>query len=127
MNRNCVWPSSAWDYHASESTDTFLRRRTGLDAFGSGRNDEYPGDHIQWRILGQHLHPFRHNFGAASSRTLSKENNVKLEGQFGVMMPSTGEILKLGNASGNGLPPSSRKASARAPTQTVPSWKPGRL
>ncbi|MGD0508219.1 MAG: hypothetical protein ABSA27_10505, partial [Terriglobales bacterium] len=28
-------------------------------------------------------------------QTLSKENNVKLEGQFGIMMPSTGQIEKL--------------------------------
>jgi hypothetical protein len=30
-------------------------------------------------------------------QTLNKDNNVKLEGQFGIMMPSTGQILKLGS------------------------------
>src|SRR5208282_5386087 len=35
-------------------------------------------------------------------KTLSEENKVKLEGDFGIMMPSTGQILKLGSVGING-------------------------
>jgi hypothetical protein len=54
-------------------------------------------------------------------QTLDKDRHVNLEGQFGVMMPSTGQILKLGSETGS--PASSGKASARAPTPTVPNMK----
>src|SRR5271154_3942414 len=36
-------------------------------------------------------------------QTLSQQHHVNLEAQGGIMMPSTGQILKLGDAAGNGL------------------------
>jgi hypothetical protein len=90
------------DYHASENTDIFFVGGQDWTLFGSGAlmnivettfNGAFWGD--VWTRSPQ----LRVGF----IQTLDKEHHVNLEGQFGVMMPSTGEILKLGNAAGNGL------------------------
>jgi hypothetical protein len=56
-------------------------------------------------------------------QTLSKENNVKLEGQFGIMMPSTGEILKLGDAAGNGLGAQLGEGEREGADADRPEWE----
>jgi hypothetical protein len=90
------------DYHASENTDIFFVGGQDWTLFGSGAlmnivettfNGAFWGD--VWTRSPQ----LRVGF----IQTLNKERHVNLEGQFGVMMPSTGQILKLGNAAGNGL------------------------
>ncbi|MFZ0438712.1 MAG: hypothetical protein WAL76_11360, partial [Candidatus Sulfotelmatobacter sp.] len=90
------------DYHASETTDIFFVGGQDWTLFGSGAMMnifETTFNGAFWGNTYTRSPQLRGGF----IQTLSKENNVKLEGQFGVMMPSTGEILKLGNAAGNGL------------------------
>jgi len=69
------------DYHASESTDIFFVGGQDWTLFGSGAMMnilETTFNGAFWATLT----PVRHNFGRLH-QTLSKENNVKLEGQFG--------------------------------------------
>jgi len=90
------------DYHASETTDIFFVGGQDWTLFGSGAMMnifETTFNGAFWGNTYTRSPQLRGGF----IQTLSKENNVKLEGQSGVMMPSTGEILKLGNAAGNGL------------------------
>ncbi len=90
------------DYHASETTDIFFVGGQDWTLFGSGALTnmfETTFNGAFWGDAYTRSPQLRGGF----IQTLNKENNVKLEGQFGLMMPSTGEILKLGNAGGNGL------------------------
>src|SRR5271166_1638622 len=88
------------DYHAGENTDIFFVGGQDWTLFGSGAlmnivettfNGAFWGD--VWTRAPQ----LRVGF----IQTLNKDHNVKFEGQFGVMQPSSGEILKLGSL---GLP-----------------------
>jgi hypothetical protein len=84
------------DYHASENTDIFFVGGQDWSLFGSGAlmnivettfNGAFWGN--SWTRSPQ----LRVGF----IQTLEKERHVNLEGQFGVMMPSSGQILKLGS------------------------------
>jgi hypothetical protein len=90
------------DYHASESTDIFFVGGQDWTLFGSGALMNILETTFNGAFWGN-TYTRSPQLRGGFIQTLSKQNNVKLEGQFGVMMPSTGEILKLGNASGNGL------------------------
>jgi hypothetical protein len=90
------------DYHASESTDIFFVGGQDWTLFGSGAMMNILETTFNGAFWGN-TYTRSPQLRGGFIQTLSKENNVKLEGQFGIMMPSTGEILKLGNASGNGL------------------------
>jgi len=90
------------DYRASESTDIFFVGGQDWTLFGSGALEnivETTFNGAFWGNIWERSPQLRVGF----VQTLSKEHNVKFEPQFGVMMPSTGQILKLGNAAGNGL------------------------
>ncbi|MGA2019647.1 MAG: hypothetical protein ABSH02_03585 [Candidatus Sulfotelmatobacter sp.] len=90
------------DYHASESTDFLFVGGQDWTLFGSGALTNMFETTFNGAFWGD-IYTRSPQLRVGLIQTLSKENNVKLEGQFGVMMPSTGEILKLGNAAGNGL------------------------
>ncbi len=84
------------DYHASENTDIFFVGGQDWTLFGSGAlmnivettfNGAFWGD--TWGRSPQ--------LRGGIIETLNKEHRVNLEGQFGLMMPSTGQILKLGS------------------------------
>src|SRR5208283_1161103 len=90
------------DYHASENTDIFFVGGQDWTLFGSGalmNIVETTFNGAFWGSIWTRSPQLRVGF----IETLNKDRHVNLEGQFGVMMPSTGEILKLGNAAGNGL------------------------
>jgi hypothetical protein len=90
------------DYHASENTDIFFVGGEDWTLFGSGALMnilETTFNGAFWGNTYERSPQLRGGF----IQTLSKENNVNLEGQFGIMMPTSSEILKLGNAAGNGL------------------------
>jgi len=90
------------DYHASENTDIFFIGGQDWTLFGSGALMnilETTFNGAYWGNIWERSPQLRGGF----IQTLDKEHNVNLEGQFGVMMPSTGQILKLGDAAGNGL------------------------
>ncbi|MGO9167662.1 MAG: hypothetical protein ACLP56_12405 [Candidatus Sulfotelmatobacter sp.] len=90
------------DYHASENTDIFFVGGEDWTLFGSGalmNIFETTFNGAFWGNTYERSPQLRGGF----IQTLNKENHVNLEGQFGVMMPSSSEILKLGNAAGNWL------------------------
>jgi hypothetical protein len=90
------------DYHASENTDIFFVGGQDWTLFGSGALMNIVETTFNGAFWGN-IYTRSPQLRGGFIQTLDKEHNVNLEGQFGVMMPSTGQILKLGNASGNGL------------------------
>jgi hypothetical protein len=110
------------DYHASESTDIFFVGGQDWTLFGSGALMnilETTFNGAFWGNVYERSPQLRGGF----IQTLSKENNVKLEGQFGIMMPSTGEILKLGNAAGNGLGAQLGEGEREGADSDRPEWE----
>ncbi len=90
------------DYHASEDTDILFVGGQDWTLFGSGalmNIVETTFNGAFWGSIWTRSPQLR----GGIIQTLDRTHKVNLEGQFGVMMPSTGEILKLGNAAGNGL------------------------
>jgi len=90
------------DYHASENTDIFFVGGQDWTLFGSGALMNIVETTFNGAFWGN-IYTRSPQLRGGFIQTLDKEHNVNLEGQFGVMMPSTGQILKLGNAAGNGL------------------------
>jgi len=90
------------DYHASENTDIFFVGGQDWTLFGSGALMNIVETTFNGAFWGN-VYTRSPQLRGGFIQTLDKEHNVNLEGQFGVMMPSTGQILKLGNAAGNGL------------------------
>jgi hypothetical protein len=84
------------DYHASENTDIFFVGGQDWTLFGSGAMMNILETTFNGAFWGN-TYTRSPQLRVGLLETLSKENNVKLEGQFGVMMPSTGQILKLGS------------------------------
>jgi hypothetical protein len=85
------------DYHASEATDIFFVGGQDWTLFGSGAMEnivETTFNGAFWGNIYERSPQLRGGF----VQTLSKAHNVKFEPQFGIMMPSTGQILKLGSA-----------------------------
>jgi hypothetical protein len=90
------------DYHASDAFDVFFVGGQDWTLFGSGALEnivETTFNGAFWGNVWERSPQLRGGF----IWTLDKERHVNLEPQFGVMMPSTGQILKLGDAAGNGL------------------------
>jgi len=90
------------DYHASDAFDVFFVGGQDWTLFGSGALEnivETTFNGAFWGNIWERSPQLRGGF----IWTLDKEHHVNLEPQFGIMMPSTGQILKLGNAAGNGL------------------------
>jgi len=83
------------DYHASENTDLFFVGGQDWTLFGSGalmNIVETTFNGAFWGNIYERSPQLRVGF----IETMNKEHHANLEGQFGVMMPSTGQILKLG-------------------------------
>jgi len=90
------------DYHYSDTFDVFFLGGQDWTLFGSGALEnivETTFNGAFWGNIWERSPQMRGGF----IWTLNKEHHVNLEPQFGIMMPSTGQILKLGNAGGNGL------------------------
>ncbi len=90
------------DYHAGENTDIFFVGGQDWTLFGSGALMNIVETTFNGAFWGN-IYTRSPQLRGGLIQTLDKEHHVNLEGQFGVMMPSTGQILKLGTAAGNGL------------------------
>jgi hypothetical protein len=110
------------DYHASETTDIFFVGGQDWTLFGSGAMMNILETTFNGAFWGN-VYTRSPQLRGGFIQTLSKENNVKLEGQFGIMMPSTGEILKLGNASGNGLAAQIAQGEREGADADRPEWE----
>ncbi len=89
------------DYHASESTDIFFVGGQDWTLFGSGAMENILETTFNGAFWGN-IYTRSPQLRVGFVQTVNKEDNVKLEGQFGIMMPSTGQILKLGTLGING-------------------------
>jgi hypothetical protein len=90
------------DYHASEDTDIFFLGGQDWTLFGSGALMNIVETTFNGAFWGN-TYGRSPQLRGGLIQTLDRPHKVNLEGQFGVMMPSTGQIEKLGNAAGNGL------------------------
>ncbi|MFZ2008632.1 MAG: hypothetical protein WAU76_01385, partial [Candidatus Sulfotelmatobacter sp.] len=83
------------DYHASETFDVFFLGGQDWTLFGSGALEnivETTFNGAFWGNIWERSPQLRGGF----IWTLDKKHHVNLEPQVGIMMPSTGQILKLG-------------------------------
>ncbi|MFZ0588255.1 MAG: hypothetical protein WBL97_14665 [Candidatus Sulfotelmatobacter sp.] len=83
------------DYHASDAFDVFFLGGQDWTLFGSGALEnivETTFNGAFWGNTWERSPQMRGGF----IWTLDKAHHVNLEPQFGIMMPSTGQILKLG-------------------------------
>src|ERR1700733_9956770 len=83
------------DYHASDAFDVFFVGGQDWTLFGSGALEnivETTFNGAFWGNIWERSPQLRGGF----IWTLDKEHHANLEPQFGIMMPSTGQILKLG-------------------------------
>jgi len=83
------------DYHASEKTDIFFVGGQDWTLFGSGALMNIVETTFNGAFWGN-VYTRSPQLRVGFIQKLNEEHNVNLEGQFGIMMPSTGEILKLG-------------------------------
>jgi hypothetical protein len=83
------------DYHASDTTDLFFVGGQDWTLFGSGALMNIVETTFNGAFWGN-IYTRSPQLRVGFIQTLEKERHVNLEGQFGVMMPSTGQILKLG-------------------------------
>jgi hypothetical protein len=90
------------DYHASENTDLFFVGGQDWTLFGSGALMNIVETTFNGAFWGN-IYTRSPQLRVGFIQTLEKQRHVNFEGQFGVMMPSSGQILKLGDAAGNGL------------------------
>ncbi len=89
------------DYHASDTFDVFFLGGQDWTLFGSGALEnivETTFNGAFWGNIWERSPQLRGGF----IWTLDKAHHVNLEPQFGIMMPSTGQILKLGTLGING-------------------------
>ena len=110
------------DYHASETTDIFFVGGQDWTLFGSGALTDMFETTFNGAFWGD-AYTRSPQLRGGFIQTLNKENKVKLEGQFGVMMPSTGEIEKLGNAGGNGLAAQLGQGEREGADADRPEWE----
>lgn len=84
------------DYHASEDTDVYFIGGQDWTLFGSGALPNI----VETTFLGAYwgdIYERSPQLKGGFIQTLNKEHNVKFEPTFGIMMPSSGQILKLGS------------------------------
>ena len=110
------------DYHASENTDIFFVGGQDWTLFGSGALMNILETTFNGAYWGN-TYTRSPQLRVGLSETLSKENNVKLEGQFGIMMPSSSQILKLGNAANNGLAAQLGQGEREGADSDRPEWE----
>ncbi|HSZ61692.1 MAG TPA: hypothetical protein VK828_07830 [Terriglobales bacterium] len=84
------------DYHASDATDIFFVGGQDWTLFGSGAMMNIVETTFNGAFWGN-IYTRSPQLRGGFVQTLNKDNNVNLEGQFGIMMPSSGQILKLGS------------------------------
>jgi hypothetical protein len=84
------------DYHASENTDLFFVGGQDWTLFGSGALMNIVETTFNGAFWGN-IYTRSPQLRVGFIQALNKDRHVNLEGQFGVMMPSTGQILKLGS------------------------------
>jgi hypothetical protein len=84
------------DYHASENTDIFFVGGQDWTLFGSGALMNIVETTFNGAFWGN-IYTRSPQLRVGFIQTLEKQRHVNLEGQFGVMMPSSGQILKLGS------------------------------
>jgi hypothetical protein len=84
------------DYHAGEGTDLFFVGGQDWTLFGSGALMNIVETTFNGAFWGN-IYTRSPQLRVGLIQTLNKERHVNLEGQFGVMMPSSGQILKLGS------------------------------
>ena len=89
------------DYHASENTDIFFVGGQDWTLFGSGAMMNIVETTFNGAFWGN-TYTRSPQLRGGFVQTLNREDKVKLEGQFGIMMPSSGQILKLGTLGING-------------------------
>jgi len=89
------------DYHASDKTDIYFKGGQDWTLFGSGALMNILETTFNGAFWGN-VYTRSPQLVGGFVKTLSEENKVKLEGDFGIMMPSTGQILKLGSVGING-------------------------
>jgi hypothetical protein len=113
------------DYHASDVFDVFFVGGQDWTLFGSGALEnivETTFNGAFWGNIWERSPQMRGGF----VWTLNKEHHVNFEPQFGIMMPSTGQILKLGDAGGNGLAAQLGQGEREGADADRPEWE-GRL
>ncbi len=110
------------DYHASDATDIFFVGGQDWTLFGSGALTDMFETTFNAAFWGD-VYTRSPQLRVGFVQTLSREHKVKLEGQFGIMMPSTGEILKLGNAAGNGLAAQLGQGEREGADADRPEWE----
>jgi len=92
------------DYHAGENTNIFFVGGQDWTLFGSGAMENILETTFNGAYWGN-IYTRSPQLRGGLIETLSKENHINLEGQFGVMMPSTAQVEKLcwyGAQAGNG-------------------------
>ena len=101
MHRELRLAFARFDYHASDATDIFFVGGQDWTLFGSGALMNIVETTFNGAFWGN-IYTRSPQLRVGFIQTLSKANHVNLEGQFGVMMPSTGQIEKLGNYGATG-------------------------
>src|SRR5271168_3501451 len=84
------------DYHANEKTDIFFVGGQDWTLFGSGALMNIVETTFNGAFWGN-TYTRSPQLRVGVIQTLDKERHVNFDGQFGVMMPSSGQILKLGS------------------------------
>jgi hypothetical protein len=84
------------DYHAGEDTDIFFVGGQDWTLFGSGALMNIVETTFNGAFWGN-IYTRSPQLRGGIIQTLDRKNKINLEGQFGVMMPSSGQILKLGS------------------------------
>ena len=110
------------DYHASENTDIFFVGGQDWTLFGSGALMNIVETTFNGAFWGN-IYTRSPQLRVGFIQTLEKDRHVNLEGQFGVMMPSSGQILKLGNDAGNGLAAQLGQGEREGADSDRPEWE----
>jgi hypothetical protein len=84
------------DYHMGDTTDLFFVGGQDWTLFGSGALMNIVETTFNGAFWGN-IYTRSPQLRVGFIQSLEKDRHVNLEGQFGVMMPSSGQILKLGS------------------------------
>ncbi|MGA7564516.1 MAG: hypothetical protein WBW53_00405 [Terriglobales bacterium] len=110
------------DYHVSDATDVFFLGGQDWTLFGSGVLPNL----LETTFLGAYwgdIYTRSPQLRGGFVQTLSKEHSINFETQLGIMMPSTGQILKLGSL---GLPGQLGQGEREGADSDRPEWE-GRM
>jgi hypothetical protein len=110
------------DYHASDATDIFFVGGQDWTLFGSGAMENILETTFNGAFWGD-IYTRSPQLRVGFVQTLNKAHKVNFEPQFGVMMPSSGQILKLGNDAGNGLAAQLGQGEREGADADRPEWE----